>query len=44
MGITGAGVLVSNIDTGVEGGHPALASRWAGVADSSMPAIRNGLV
>jgi len=34
MGITGAGVLVSNIDTGVEGGHPALANRWAGVADS----------
>jgi PKD repeat protein len=33
MGITGAGVLVSNIDTGVEGDHPALASRWAGVAD-----------
>ena len=34
MGITGAGVLVSNIDTGVEGDHPALASRWAGVADA----------
>ncbi|UCC78695.1 MAG: S8 family serine peptidase [Candidatus Zixiibacteriota bacterium] len=33
MGYTGAGVLVSNIDTGVEGDHPALASRWAGAAD-----------
>ncbi len=33
MGITGAGVLVCNIDTGVEGDHPALESRWAGVAD-----------
>jgi PKD repeat protein len=33
LGITGEGVLVANIDTGVEGDHPALASRWAGVAD-----------
>jgi hypothetical protein len=33
MGITGAGVLVANMDTNVDGDHPALASRWAGVAD-----------
>jgi serine protease AprX len=33
MGYTGTGVLVANIDTGVDGAHPALASRWAGVAD-----------
>ncbi|KYK23584.1 hypothetical protein AYK21_02305 [Thermoplasmatales archaeon SG8-52-2] len=33
MGITGKGVLVATIDTGVDGDHPALASRWAGVAD-----------
>jgi len=33
MGITGAGVLVATIDTGVDGNHPALAERWAGVAD-----------
>lgn len=33
MGITGEGVLVATIDTGVDGDHPALASRWAGVAD-----------
>ena len=33
MGITGEGVLVATLDTGVDGNHPALASRWAGVAD-----------
>jgi bacillopeptidase F len=31
LGITGAGVLVATLDTGVEGGHPALASRWRGL-------------
>ncbi len=30
MGITGEGVIVMNIDTGVDGSHPALASRWRG--------------
>jgi subtilisin family serine protease len=33
IGITGSSVLVSIIDTGVDGNHPALADRWAGVAD-----------
>lgn len=33
LGYTGEGVLVANIDTGVDGNHPAIASRWAGVAD-----------
>jgi subtilisin family serine protease len=31
MGITGQGVLVSTLDTGVDGNHPALASRWRGL-------------
>lgn len=30
LGITGEGRLVMNIDTGVEGSHPALTSRWRG--------------
>jgi subtilisin family serine protease len=30
MGITGAGVLVSELDTGVDGTHPALQARWRG--------------
>jgi len=33
MGFTGQGVLVATLDTGVDGNHPALASRWRGVAD-----------
>jgi len=30
MGITGAGVLVSHLDTGVDGNHHALYDRWRG--------------
>ena len=30
MGIDGSGVLVAILDTGVDGSHPALSSRWAG--------------
>ncbi|MGD8395798.1 MAG: S8 family serine peptidase [Candidatus Eiseniibacteriota bacterium] len=30
LGITGAGRLVSNMDTGVYGSHPALVDRWRG--------------
>ncbi len=33
MGYTGQEVLVATLDTGVDGDHPALASRWRGVAD-----------
>jgi bacillopeptidase F len=31
MGFTGEGVLVATLDTGVDGNHPALASRWRGL-------------
>jgi len=34
FGITGAGRLVSTLDTGVDGNHEALKDRWRGVADS----------
>lgn len=30
LGYTGAGRLVANIDTGVDGTHPALSARWRG--------------
>jgi bacillopeptidase F len=30
LGITGAGTLVANLDTGVDGNHPALSPRWRG--------------
>jgi len=30
MGFTGAGVILMNIDTGVDGSHPALSGRWLG--------------
>lgn len=34
LGYTGAGRVVSNLDTGVDGTHPALASRFRGDVDS----------
>jgi len=30
LGITGAGTIVANCDTGVDGDHPALTDRWRG--------------
>ncbi len=30
LGYTGTGTLVANVDTGVDGDHPALASKWRG--------------
>jgi subtilisin family serine protease len=36
LGIDGTGVVVGNMDTGVDGNHPALAARWRGLfADPS---------
>ncbi len=34
FGITGAGVVVSSLDTGTDGNHTALKDRWRGTADS----------
>ncbi len=31
LGYTGEGMLVSTLDTGVDGNHPAVASRWRGL-------------
>jgi subtilisin family serine protease len=31
LGITGAGRVIASFDTGVEGTHPAMASRWRGL-------------
>ena len=31
LGITGKGRIVANLDTGVDGAHPALAKRWRGL-------------
>jgi subtilisin family serine protease len=33
LGYRGEGILVATLDSGVDANHPALASRWAGVAD-----------
>lgn len=30
LGITGVGAIVGNMDTGVDGAHPALSARWRG--------------
>ncbi|MBL0061992.1 MAG: S8 family serine peptidase [bacterium] len=38
LGITGHGVLVANLDTGVDGTHPALASRWRGLSATASAA------
>ncbi len=37
LGLSGAGRLVCNIDTGVDGEHPALAARWRGYGGAHPP-------
>jgi subtilisin family serine protease len=37
IGITGSNVIVMNLDTGVDGAHPALASRWRGTVGGVDP-------
>jgi len=37
LGLSGAGRLVCNIDTGVDGQHPALATRWRGYGGAHPP-------
>lgn len=32
LGIDGTGSLIASLDTGVDGSHPALASRWRGIS------------
>ena len=41
LGITGAGTLVANLDSGVDGEHPALADRWQGHFGSTRAAWRD---
>lgn len=43
LGITGNGVLVANCDTGVDGAHPALASRWRGNTEPVSECWRDAL-
>jgi len=43
LGITGQGVLVANCDTGVDGNHPALMSRWRGVTEPASECWRDAL-
>jgi subtilisin family serine protease len=37
LGITGEGVVVANLDTGVDGTHPALRDRWRGQLPGADP-------
>jgi subtilisin family serine protease len=41
LGYTGQGIVVANLDSGVDVKHPALASKWRGGANSWFDAISN---
>lgn len=43
LGITGAGSLVANLDTGVDGNHPALSVRWRGNTNPWQECWRDGI-
>lgn len=43
LGITGAGTLVANLDTGVQGSHPALSARWRGNTHPASECWRDAL-
>jgi hypothetical protein len=43
LGYTGAGTLVANLDTGVDGTHPALRDRWRGNTEPWQECWRDGL-
>jgi subtilisin family serine protease len=43
LGITGAGTIVANLDTGVEGTHPALSARWRGNTEPASECWRDAL-
>jgi subtilisin family serine protease len=43
LGITGAGTLIANLDTGVDGNHPALATRWRGNSHPASECWRDAL-
>jgi bacillopeptidase F len=43
LGYTGAGTLVANLDTGVDGDHPALTDRWRGNWHPSSECWRDAL-
>ncbi len=42
LGIDGSGVVVANVDTGVDFAHPALKSRYRGYQSETLPPVNTG--